>query len=404
MNDLHCVGPRLAAPPPLALYVHVPWCARKCPYCDFNSHEVAAPLPEADYVAALVRDLEQDLPAVWGRPVGSIFVGGGTPSLLSPEAVETLLSALRARLPLIPDAEITLEANPGTVDRARLAAFRAAGVNRISLGVQSFDDRALKALGRIHDGAEAHAAVAAVQEAGFSTWNLDLMFGLPGQDRAGALADLDTALALEPPHLSHYQLTLEPNTLFHHKPPPLPGEDEIWAMQEACGERLAAAGFAHYEVSAHARPGHRCRHNLNYWRFGDYLGIGAGAHAKISDAASGTVTRCWKVRHPRAYLKHAGTPAGVAGRRVLNTQDLVLEFMMNALRLAEGVPRALFQARTGLSPAILAGPVAQAVQRGLLEDDPLVLRPTPMGRRFLDELLTLFMAEDAPRHLPLSPA
>ncbi len=400
-------APRFDTLPPLALYVHIPWCVRKCPYCDFNSHEQGdTPLPEADYVAALLRDLEQDLPAVWGRSVGSIFFGGGTPSLMSPEAMDTLLSGLRARLLLLPGAEITLEANPGTVDGPRLAALRAAGINRISLGVQSFDDTLLSRLGRIHDGATARAAIAAIQDAGFDNWNLDLMYGLPGQDRAGALADLETALAWKPPHLSHYQLTIEPNTLFHRRPPALPADDDIWAMHQQSRQRLAAAGYIHYETSAYARPGRQCHHNLNYWQFGDYLGIGAGAHAKISDAARGEVRRAWKIRHPRPYLIQAGTPAGLGGGSTLRPADLVLEFMMNALRLTAGVPRALFQAHTGLPPALAEPAVAAAIARGLLEDDPIHYRPTALGRRFLNELLALFLEEreHRQRHIPLSPA
>ncbi len=403
------VAPQFSALPPLSLYVHIPWCVRKCPYCDFNSHEQGdAPLPERAYITALLRDLEQDLPSVWGRAVGSIFFGGGTPSLLSPLVVNELLSGLRARLPLLPDTEITLEANPGTVDGERLTALREAGINRISLGVQSFDDAMLTRLGRIHDGREACAAIAAIQEAGFDNWNLDLMYGLPGQDPGGALADLETALAWQPPHLSHYQLTIEPNTLFHRQPPSLPADDSIWEMHEQCRQRLQEAGYEHYETSAYARPGRRCRHNLNYWQFGDYLGIGAGAHAKISDAARNDVQRSWKPRHPRHYLEHAGTARGIGGSQILEPADLTLEFMMNTLRLTSGVPRALFQAHTGLPPTLAAPAVASAVRRGLLEDDPTRYQPTELGRRFLNELLELFLEEENraagnQRHIPLVP-
>ncbi|MFQ5486970.1 MAG: radical SAM family heme chaperone HemW [Gammaproteobacteria bacterium] len=403
------VAPQFGALPPLSLYVHVPWCVRKCPYCDFNSHEQGdSPLPERAYAAALMRDLEQDLPGVWGRPVGSIFFGGGTPSLLSPAVMDELLSALRARLPLLPEAEITLEANPGTVDKARLADYRGAGINRISLGVQSFDDAMLSRLGRIHDGSTARAAMAAIQAAGFENWNLDLMYGLPQQDLSGALQDLETALAWQPPHLSHYQLTIEPNTLFHRQPPPLPADDSIWEMHEQCRQRLQDADYEHYETSAYARPGRHCRHNLNYWQFGDYLGIGAGAHAKISDAARGEVRRSWKPRHPRHYLEHAGTATGIGGSQTLGPADLTLEFMLNALRLTSGVPRALFQVHTGLPPALAAPAVDSAVRRGLLEDDPTRYRPTELGRRFLNELLELFMEEEVgkggeQKHIPLTP-
>ncbi len=374
--------------------MHVPWCVRKCPYCDFNSHEAGnGPIPQQAYVEALTRDLERDLPAVWGRPVQSVFIGGGTPSLLDPPVVDALLAAIRARLPVVPGAEITLEANPGTVDHDRLAELKAAGVTRISLGVQSFDDGCLQRLGRIHDGAQAREAIAAVQAAGFEDWNLDLMYGLPGQSPDGALEDLEAALAWHPPHLSHYQLTIEPHTPFHHRPPSLPAEEAIWDMHVRCRERLAEAGYVHYEVSAHALPGHACRHNLNYWRFGDYLGIGAGAHAKLTDGAVQTVTRLWKTPHPRAYLERAGTPQGIGGRRQLQVPDLILEFMMNALRLTQGVPRALFQEHTGLPPLAAAAPVEEAIRRGLLEDDPTTFRPTPLGHRHLNELLALFVPE-----------
>ncbi len=385
-------GPRFAAPPPLSLYLHLPWCVRKCPYCDFNSHPLRDQAPWGRYVDALLADLEHELPQVWGRRVGTVFLGGGTPSLLPAAELARLLDGVRARLPLAPGAEITLEANPGTAEAARFAAFRAAGVNRLSIGVQSLDDAMLGALGRIHDAAQARAAVAAARAAGFDNINLDLMFGLPGQDRAGALRDLEAALALAPEHLSWYQLTIEPHTAFAASPPPdLPDEDALAAMHEAGLERLARAGYEQYEVSAFARPGRQCRHNRNYWEFGDYLGLGAGAHGKLTDAATGTVVRRRRVRHPGDYLAAAGTAAAVAGEETVRAPDLVFEFMLNALRLTAGFPAALFTERTGL-PLEAARPALEAGRsRGWLETDGERIRPTATGRRFLDDLAALFL-------------
>lgn len=391
------MSPSFTAPPPLALYLHLPWCARKCPYCDFNSHPVRDEPPWARYVDALLADLEHELPRVWGRRVGTVFLGGGTPSLLPAAELARLLDGVRARLPLAPGAEITLEANPGTVEAGRFAAFRAAGVNRLSIGVQSFDDGMLGALGRIHDAAQARAAVAAARAAGFDNVNLDLMFGLPGQDRAGALRDLDAALALAPEHLSWYQLTIEPHTAFAASPPPdLPDEDALAAMHEAGLERLAQAGYGQYEVSAFARDGHQCRHNRNYWEFGDYLGLGAGAHGKLTDAATGTVVRRRRVRHPGDYLAAAGTAAAVAGEETVAARDLVFEFMLNALRLAAGFPAALFEERTGLPLDAARPALEQARARGWLDMDGEWIRPTATGRRFLDDLTALFLPGDGP--------
>ena len=385
--------PVFAMPIPLALYVHIPWCARKCPYCDFNSHEARGPLPERAYVDALLADLEQDLPRVWGRRIDSVFFGGGTPSLFSAEALDRLLSGLRARLPLRPDLEITLEANPGTVERGRFAEFRELGINRLSIGVQSFDDRHLQVLGRIHDRRAALAAAEAAHAAGLDNFNLDLMFGLPGQTVEQALADIADALALQPAHLSHYQLTLEPNTQFYRSPPVLPDDDTTSAIQDRAQEVLARHGYARYEVSAYARAGRRCRHNLNYWEFGDYLGIGAGAHGKLSDPAAGRVQRLWKVKHPRDYLARAGTPAGIGGDVPLRETDLPLEFLMNALRLVEGVSTALFGERAGLSLAALEPGWSRARARGLMRNDPDHLQATELGLRFLNDLLQEFMPE-----------
>ena len=388
--------PVFTAPIPLALYVHIPWCARKCPYCDFNSHEAREPLPERAYVDALLADLEQDLPRVWGRRIDSLFIGGGTPSLFSAEALDRLLSGLRARLPLRPDLEITLEANPGTVERSKFAEFREVGINRLSIGVQSFDDGHLHALGRIHDRRAAIAAAEAAHAAGLDNFNLDLMFGLPGQTVEQALTDIACALALQPAHLSYYQLTLEPNTRFYRSPPLLPDDETIDVIQERAQEELARHGYPRYEVSAYARADRRCRHNLNYWAFGDYLGIGAGAHGKLSDPAAGQIQRLWKVKHPRDYLARAGTPAGVGGDAPVREAELPLEFLMNALRLVEGVPAALFGERAGLPLAALEPGWSQARARGLLENDPERLQASELGLRFLNDLLQAFIPETEP--------
>lgn len=378
-------------PIPLALYVHIPWCVRKCPYCDFNSHEARGPLPERAYMDALLADLEQDLPRVWGRRMESVFIGGGTPSLLSAEALDRLLSGLRARLPLRPDLEITLEANPGAVEQGRFAEFRSAGVNRLSIGVQSFNDDHLRTLGRIHDRRAAFAAAEAAHAAGLDNFNLDLMFGLPGQTVAQALADVANAIALQPAHVSYYQLTLEPNTLFYQSPPTLPDEDLIDAIQERAQAELARQGYARYEVSAYARENRRCRHNLNYWEFGDYLGIGAGAHGKLTDPAAGRIHRLWKLKHPQDYLAQAGTPAGLGGDAPIRETDLPVEFLMNALRLVEGTPATLFEERTGLPLAALEPALSRVRARGLMETDPGRLQPTVTGLRFLNDLLQEFM-------------
>lgn len=381
------------APPPLSLYVHLPWCVHKCPYCDFNSHTVPGAAPFADYVDALIRDLENDLPLVWGRSVHSVFFGGGTPSLFAPELIDRFLQQASARLRFAPDCEITLETNPGTVEHGPFADYRTAGVNRLSFGVQSFDDGCLQRLGRIHNANDAEHAVRAAQAAGIGNINLDLMFALPGQTLAMAEADVRRALALHPTHLSHYQLTLEPNTQFAARPPPdLPDDDAAWDMQEACHALLAEAGFAHYEVSAFARPGHRCAHNLNYWQFGDYLGIGAGAHGKITSGAEQAVLRRWKVRHPSAWLAAAGTPQAIAGDERLGDERLVFDFMLNALRLHEGVSTTLFEARTGLGRERIATVRQQAETHGWLLPDPHRLQTTPLGQRFLNDVLALFLA------------
>jgi oxygen-independent coproporphyrinogen-3 oxidase len=381
--------------PPLSLYVHLPWCVRKCPYCDFNSHERKGKLPFEGYVDALLADLDFDLPLAWGRTVHSVFFGGGTPSLFPPAAIDRFLQQASARLRFAPETEITLETNPGTVEHGPFAGYRAAGVNRLSFGVQSFDDGCLQRLGRIHTSGDAERAVKAAQDAGFDNFNLDLMYALPGQDLAMAVADVERAVALGPTHVSHYQLTLEPNTMFAARPPAgIPDEDSAWDMQEACQARLAAAGFGQYEVSAWARPGRQCAHNLNYWQFGDYLGIGAGAHGKLTLGAEQRVLRRWKVKHPAEYLARAGSAAAIGGDDVLNAGRLPFDFMLNALRLNAGVPMSLFEARTGLPRAAIAGRLAVARERGWIEPDAERLQPTELGLRFANDAIGLFLGDD----------
>ncbi len=381
-------SPRFNSLPPLSLYIHVPWCVRKCPYCDFNSHEARGTLPEDEYLAALLADLEFALPQVWGRPVLTVFIGGGTPSLLSVRALDALLSGVRARLPLAADAEITLEANPGTVEAEKFAGFRAAGVNRLSLGIQSLNDRHLKALGRIHDAGEARRA-AELALSTFDNVNLDLMYGLPGQTQDEAEADIAAVIALAPQHVSAYHLTIEPNTYFHRYPPVVPDDDAAAAMQEVVETRLAAAGYAHYETSAFARPDRQCRHNLNYWSFGDYLGIGAGAHSKIS--FKNNILRFSCARQPKAYLTQLAAGSAVSERRELGAAELPGEFMMNALRLNNGFELSLFADRTGLDLTHVLPVLDQAEARGLLLRDHRGVRPTPLGQRFLNDLLALFL-------------
>jgi putative oxygen-independent coproporphyrinogen III oxidase len=379
---------RLATLPPLALYVHIPWCVRKCPYCDFNSHERGGALPEDDYIDALRTDLEGLLPSVWGRRVSSVFIGGGTPSLFSEGAIERLLSEVRARVVLEPDAEVTLEANPGTAEAGRFRGYRDAGVNRLSIGVQSFDDAMLERLGRIHDGNEARRAIE-MARAAFDNVNLDLMYGLPGQTPAMAQADIAEALRWQTTHLSAYQLTIEPNTAFYSNPPRLPEHDVCADLQRMVEETLAAAGFGHYETSAFARPGRRCRHNLNYWQFGDYLGIGAGAHGKIS--LPDRITRHDRIKQPRDYMAAALRGASIVEDRVIQAKELPFEFMLNALRLVDGFEPELYAARTGLPLGALEGRLAEAEAQGLLERSATRIRPTERGRLFLNALIERFL-------------
>jgi putative oxygen-independent coproporphyrinogen III oxidase len=387
---------QLGALPPLSVYVHLPWCLKKCPYCDFNSHEMArgagsvdGAVPEQRYVDALVADLEAALPLIWGRAVHSIFIGGGTPSLFSPEAIDRLLGDLRARLMVEPDCEITLEANPGTFEKNRFRAFRQAGVTRLSVGVQSFDDAHLKALGRVHDSAQ---AVAAVEEAAlaFETFNLDLMYALPGQTMEQLERDMVQALALMPPHLSVYHLTIEPNTWFAKFPPRVPDDDSAYAMLDRITEMTGGAGLQRYEVSAYAKPGHRCRHNLNYWQFGDYLGVGAGAHGKISFPHR--VLRQVRYREPRLYMDNAIAGQAVAQEDEVSRADLPFEFMLNALRLRDGFALAQFSERTGLALSAIEQPLQEAQRKGLIERDLLRVRPTGRGFDFLSDLQALFLA------------
>ena len=383
----------LAALPPLALYVHLPWCLKKCPYCDFNSHEWrdGGTPPEARYLDALRADLEAALPFVWGRRVVSVFIGGGTPSLFSPDAIATLIGDIRARLPLEPGAEITLEANPGTFERDRFRAFREAGVTRLSIGVQSFDDARLHALGRVHDAAQARAAV---EEAArhFETFNLDLMYALPGQTVAELGRELDEALAFAPPHLSVYHLTIEPNTLFAKRPPAgLPDDDQASDMLDCITERTARAGLERYEVSAFAKAGQRCVHNLNYWQFGDYLGLGAGAHGKLSFPHR--VVRQVRWREPASYMDNALAGTAISNDEEVARRALPFEFMLNALRLREGFELSRFVERTGLPLSAIAAPLAEAQTRGLIEPANGWLKPTPRGFDFLSDLQSLFLAD-----------
>ncbi|MBI3575463.1 MAG: oxygen-independent coproporphyrinogen III oxidase-like protein [Gammaproteobacteria bacterium] len=380
---------QFSAPPPLSLYVHLPWCVRKCPYCDFNSHAVRDGIPERAYADALLRDLDAELPQVTGRRIETVFFGGGTPSLFSPQAIAGLLEGVRARVEIAPDAEITLEANPGTVDVERFKGFRNAGVNRLSIGIQSFDDDKLKVLGRIHGRAEALRAAQAARAAGFENFNLDLMFGLPGQTFEQAFADVRIAIEQQPTHLSVYQLTIEPNTLFHAQPPVLPDDDATWEMQQALQALLATNGYRQYEVSAYAQLGRECRHNLNYWQFGDYLGIGAGAHGKIT--AGNNITRHWKLKHPEDYMSKAGIPAVIGGEQRLTHTDAIAEFMLNALRLTEGFPAALFTERTGLASDAVEASLRHAEQRDFIARNAAAIRPTEQGRRFLNNLIELFI-------------
>ena len=390
---------QLPALPPLSLYIHLPWCLKKCPYCDFNSHEwrevdgagnAGTALPEARYLDALMADLEAALPLVWGRSVHSIFIGGGTPSLFSPQSIDRLIGDIRARLPLAADCEITLEANPGTFEKDRFHAFRAAGVTRLSVGVQSFNDRHLKALGRVHDRAQALAAVQEAAQA-FDTFNLDIMYALPGQTLQELEQDMATALALAPPHISIYHLTIEPNTYFAKFPPAIPPDDDAYAMLDRITEMTGQAGLARYEISAYARPGHACFHNTNYWQFGDYLGLGAGAHSKLSFAHR--VVRQTRFRDPRLYMDNALAGRALAQDEDVRRADLPFEYMLNALRLREGFALQDFVERTGLPVTAIAKALDEAERKGLITRDMARVRPTERGFDFLNDLQALFLAD-----------
>jgi len=385
--------PGISELPPLALYVHFPWCVHKCPYCDFNSHQLNTELPEQEYLNALLADLEQELATVWGRPITSIFFGGGTPSLFSPETMDKLISALRARLNFKADIEITLEANPGTLERDKFAEYRAAGINRLSIGVQSFSDDQLQKLGRIHNARDAIRAAEAAHKAGLENFNLDLMYALPDQSLQQAAADVATAIDLCPAHISYYQLTIEPNTLFYHQPPTLPGDELVHQIELHCRDMLATAGYTRYEISAYAKAGRRSSHNLNYWQFGDYLGIGAGSHGKLTDVHLQQVSRSWKRRHPREYLAQANSAARIDGSRVLTAQDLGFEFMLNALRLCEGVELDLFSRRTGLALETLGDALQKAQQLELIDIDQQRIRASARGLEYLNDLTALFLSE-----------
>ena len=381
------------SPPPLSLYIHFPWCVQKCPYCDFNSHELKTSLDETKYINALISDLEQELPLFWGRSISSIFMGGGTPSLFSPESIDQLLSALRARISFAPDIEITMEANPGTIELGKFKEFSAAGINRLSIGIQSFSDDKLKSLSRIHGRKEAIRAAEQAHDAGFNSFNLDLMYGLPNQSLAQAVDDIETAIALEPKHLSHYQLTIEPNTFFHHQPPVTPDDDKLWDMQNACQARLAKHNYQQYEISAYAKEGFQCQHNLNYWQFGDYLGIGAGAHGKLTNAPEQQITRSWKVKQPQNYLENALTDNRISGHKVLTRDDAAFEFMMNALRLNLGFETVLFQQHVGIPISTVEKSLKQAEKNGWINWDINRIQPTSAGLQYLNTLLELFIPD-----------
>jgi putative oxygen-independent coproporphyrinogen III oxidase len=389
------VSKTAAAPPPLALYVHMPWCVRKCPYCDFNSHQLKSAAPDSAYIDALIRDFDLEAPRLRGRRIETVFFGGGTPSLFQPEDFSRLLGALRQRIAIADDAEVTLEANPGTIERGRFAGYRDAGINRVSLGAQSFAPRALQILGRIHSAEDTHRAVEELRAAGLANFNLDLMYALPQQTLEEALADVRTACALAPAHISYYQLTLEPGTVFHARPPALPDEDSAWQIQTAGQALLADAGYEQYEVSAYARPGKRCRHNLNYWLFGDYVGIGAGAHGKMSLALPHRILRTTKPKQPREYqeqVRLAPAAATIGEGAFILPKDLPFEFMLNALRLNEGFTTRDYRERTGLKMESAEPTLAAGVRRGLLTSRPDAWYPTELGRRFLNDLQASFLA------------
>ena len=383
---------------PLSLYIHVPWCERKCPYCDFNSYAIRDHIPEIVYIDALLDDLDDEIIRLENRPIHTVFMGGGTPSLFSPEAIERLLSGVQSKLVVPADIEITLEANPGTIDQKKLSEFHDIGINRLSIGVQSFNDDVLRRIGRIHDGRMATRAVEMAHAAGFHNINLDLMYGLPGQSPAGSRNDIETAIQMAPSHLSVYELTIEPNTLFHARQPVLPQEDIVYAMQAAAQKILADHGYTQYEISAYTRPGRQCKHNINYWEFGDYLGIGAGAHSKLTYSALGTIRRHHKPKQPARYVSALRSEESVGSEYALTPEDATFEFMLNALRLAKGFDLSLYCERTGLDPDTLETGLLLASQKGLLSVEGTRITPTPMGHRFLNDTTLLFLSEIEGNH------
>jgi oxygen-independent coproporphyrinogen-3 oxidase len=382
---------RITGLPPLALYVHLPWCVRKCPYCDFNSHAAPDEIPAKEYSAALLADLETELPDVWGRPVSSIFFGGGTPSLFNAAWFADLLRQFRSRLRLVPDVEITLEANPGTTEHDSFSAYRDAGINRVSLGVQSFNDSSLERIGRIHGRAEIDRAIDSIHRSGLGNFNIDLMYALPDQTVPEAVSDIRQAIASGPNHISHYQLTLEPNTAFNASPPDLPDADTAWEMQDRCWQQMRDAGFRQYEISAWAREGHRCRHNMNYWQYGDFLGIGAGAHSKVTLPSEGFVRRRVRHRHPKTYMQARQSGKFLVEDRFINKEERVFEFFLNQLRLYDGVRKEQLTERTGVAWNDVSDRVQTAVNRGLLSDAGTVLKPTGLGWRFSNETQAIFL-------------
>ena len=384
--------PQFTLLPPLSLYIHIPWCVRKCPYCDFNSHAAGEHLPEDEYIQALVRDLEQQLPSVWGRRLQSIFIGGGTPSLFSPTALQTLLSHIRMLIPCPPNMEVTMEANPGTFEQEKFNGFFQAGINRLSIGVQSFNDKQLKQLGRIHSAQEALNAIEMAKQAGFENINLDIMFGLPEQSLKQGLQDLQTAIDCQPSHLSWYQLTVEPNTLFYSQPPSLPDDEDIWELQQQGQALLQQHGYQQYEISAYAKSGKQCQHNLNYWQFGDYLAIGAGAHGKISRADDHSIRRYAQHRQPQQYLDATNK---TSSEHFISNADRSYEFMLNSLRLKQGFTLELFEQYTGLNRQVIEGRCEQAIEKGLLSRQGSQLRASETGYLFLNDLINLFYPDDA---------
>lgn len=391
------ITPIFTALPPLSLYIHFPWCIEKCPYCDFNSHEIKSDMPANDYIDCLLLDLENELPNIWGRTISTIFMGGGTPSLFPAESIERLMQGLRSRLNISPDIEVTLEANPGTVDQSQFIGFRQAGINRLSMGIQSFNDSMLKKLGRIHNSIQAINAIEAAHKSGFNSFNIDLMFGLPNQSIELMQQDLQTAIDFQPPHLSHYQLTIEPNTLFAAKPPTVPNDDILWGMTQHAHTLLAANNYQQYEVSAFAKQ-HvitptQCKHNVNYWQFGDYIGIGAGAHQKISYANTQTIERCYKQKHPKTYMQDVKTNKHVLDKKTLTSTDIVFEFMLNALRLTKGFDTSLFRQHSGLDLIVIQPILDIAVDKKWLTQSNSLIKATPLGNQYLNDLMALFLPD-----------